>query len=166
MNRIHLVEHLNVEELEGRYRRAKEGVARSQWQMLWLLGQGQSTAQVAAVTGYSVEWVRAIARRYNEGGPGVIGDGRHHNPGQPLKLNKEQQVRLKGILQEAASRGESWTGKQVAEWMSQALGQTVHRQRGWEMLYRLGFTSKTPRPRHAKADEAEQQAFKKTSSPS
>lgn len=164
MNRIHLVEHMKVEELEGRYRQAKDGVGRSQWQMLWLMGQGQTSEQVAAVTGYSVEWVRAIARRYNEGGPKAIGDGRHRNRGQPLKLNREQQVRLKGILQEAVARGDSWTGKQVADWMSEELGQSVHRQRGWEMLYRLGFTSKTPRPRHAKADEAEQQAFKKTSS--
>ena len=55
-------------------------MARSQWQILWLLAQGMPTAQVAQVTGYGVRWIQEIARRYRAG-PEAIGDRRHTNPG-------------------------------------------------------------------------------------
>jgi transposase len=59
--------------------------------------------------------------------------------------------------------GGVWTGPKAAAWMTATLGRHVHPQRGWEMLRRLGWTSKVPRPRHAKADPTAQMAFKKTS---
>ena len=72
--------HLTVTELEQRYRSAGDPVARSQWQILWLLASGMATAEVARVTGYSVRWIQELARRYRED-PDVIGDRRHGNPG-------------------------------------------------------------------------------------
>jgi len=65
---IHLEAHLSVEELGRRYRRATDPVERSRWQMLWLLGQGQTAQQVAAVRGYSAYWIGQIAQRYNRQG--------------------------------------------------------------------------------------------------
>jgi hypothetical protein len=50
---IHLHPHLTVDELERRDRAAKEPTERSWWHMLWLLSQGYTAVQVAAVTGYS-----------------------------------------------------------------------------------------------------------------
>ena len=64
--------HLPIEELQQRYRTAEDPVARSQWQILWLLAQGMPTAQVAQVTGYGVRWIQEIARRYRA--------GRRHTP--------------------------------------------------------------------------------------
>ncbi len=61
--------HLPPADLEARYRGARDPVARSHWQIIWLLTSGRSTTEVAAVTGYSVPWVRQISRRYTEGGP-------------------------------------------------------------------------------------------------
>ncbi len=55
-------------------------VARSQWQILWLLAAALPTAEVAQVTGYAVRWMQEIARRYRAG-PEAIGDHRHTNPG-------------------------------------------------------------------------------------
>jgi hypothetical protein len=52
-----------LDELEQRYRRAEDPVARSQWQIVWLLAGGASSAAVARSTGYSVNWIREIARR-------------------------------------------------------------------------------------------------------
>ena len=63
MRGLHLPPHRAVDALEQRYRRATDPVARSQWQMVWLLAGGMPTAEVARVTGYSVNWVRAIAKR-------------------------------------------------------------------------------------------------------
>ena len=152
--------HLTVTDLEQRYRQAGDPVARSQWQMLWLLAGGMSTAEVARVTGYSVRWVQEIARRYRAG-PEAIGDRRHTNPGAAPLLHGQQQEQLRAALAGPAPDGGIWTCRQVARWMSQTLGRPVSEQRGWEWMRRLGFTPQRPRPRETRADPVAQEAFKK-----
>src|SRR5258706_13664670 len=66
---IHLQPHLSVDELERRYRAAKEPSERTWWQILWLLSQGHTAVAVSAVTGYSAYWIGQIAKRYNTEGP-------------------------------------------------------------------------------------------------
>ncbi len=58
---IHLKPHLEVAELERRYRRAREGVLRTHYQTIWLLAQDQLTREVAAATGYSRTWTACAA---------------------------------------------------------------------------------------------------------
>lgn len=161
MRRLHIPPHLALEELEQRYRRADDPVARSQWQMLWLLTGGMATAEVARVTGYSVNWVREVAKRYREDGPAGVGDRRRGNPGAAPLLDAEQQERLQEALAGPAPGGGLWTSRGVAAWMSQMLGRPVGEQRGWEWMRRLGFTPQRPRPRETRADPAAQDAFKK-----
>src|SRR5258708_23506285 len=72
---IRLHPHLSVDDLERRYRAAKEPNARSWWQILWLLSQGHTAVQIAAVTGYSAYGIGQIAKRYNTEGPAGL-----HNP--------------------------------------------------------------------------------------
>jgi hypothetical protein len=74
-------DHLPVADLEQEYRRARALVARRQWQIVWLVAQGRSTAEVAASTGYAPTWLYQVVRRYNAGGAAGIGDRRHRNPG-------------------------------------------------------------------------------------
>lgn len=158
---MHMPPHLSLDELAQRYRRATDAVARSQWQMVWLLAGGTPTAEVARVTGYSVTWVREIARRYREDGPAGVGDRRHGNPGATPLLDPTQQAALRDALAGSAPRGDLWTCRSVAAWMSEALGRPVSEQRGWEWMRRLGFTPQRPRPRETRADPAAQEAFKK-----
>jgi transposase len=165
MRRLHIPPHLTLDELEQRYRRAKDPVARSQWQMVWLLSSGTPTAEVARVTRYSVNWVREIARRYREDGPAGIGDRRHTNPGAPPLLDAGQQEQLRAALGGPAPHGDLWTCRGVAAWMSAAVGRPVSEQRGWEWMRRLGFTPQRPRSRATRADPAAQEAFKKGDSP-
>jgi len=49
--RLSVQPHLALDELERRYRTAKDPVARRHWQMVWLLAHGRSSDRVAAVTG-------------------------------------------------------------------------------------------------------------------
>ena len=153
--------HLTVAELEQRYRGAEDRVARSQWQILWLLAGGMRTAEVARVTGYGVRWIQEIARRYRDGGPAAVGDRRHGNRGAAPLLDAAQQERLRAALAGPAPNGDLWTCRSVAAWMSAALGRAVSEQRGWEWMRRLGFTPQRPRPRETRADPAAQEAFKK-----
>lgn len=160
--RLKIQPYLDSEALEKRYRNAQDGVERSQWQMIWLLSMGKTRAEVAEVTGYCVEWIRKIVRRYNTGGPAVVGDRRHHNPGQQRLLNAEQEAELLAELDAAAAAGQAWSSVQVAAWMSAKLERPIRQGRGWDTLQRLNFTTKTPRTRHAKADVEEQDLFKKS----
>ena len=163
MNRLKITAHESLEAVEKHYRQAKDGTERTRWQVIWLLAKGEPSERVAEVTGYSLNWVRKLARRYNAEGAEAIGDGRHNNPGKRLKLSSWQQTELTKQLEEAYTKGESWSGVQVASWMTEKLNAYVYPQRGWEMLRRLGFRSKVARPRHSLANQDDQNAFKKRS---
>ena len=152
--------HLPAAELEARYRRARDPVARGHHQIVWLLARGESTAAVAAATGYSVPWVREVARRYRGGGPAALGDRRHANPGAAPLLAPALQAELSAALGGPAPAGGLWTGRKVAAWMAARLGRPVGPVRGWEWLRRLGLTPPRPRPREARADPDAQAAFK------
>jgi transposase len=158
--RLSIEAQLTAKELEQRYRTARDGVERSQWQIIWLLAGGASSQEVAAVTGYSLPWIRELAKRYNARGAEGIGDRRHRNPGHAFLLAAEQQTALVQALEGPSPDGGRWGGPQVAGWIAQVVGHPVPAQRGWEYLRRLGFTPRVPRPRHAKADAAAQQTFK------
>ena len=60
--KIKLEAHLSSEELESRYRGAKDPVERSHFQIIWLINEGKTTTQVMKVTGYSRGWIQQLAR--------------------------------------------------------------------------------------------------------
>lgn len=157
-----LVPHPTVDESEGRYRGSRDAVARSQWQIIWLLAQGKTTATVIEATGYSEGWISVLVGRYNAGGDAGIGDRRHTDPGAAPLLDAAAQEALRLALAEPPTEGGQWTGPKVARWMAGQLGHPVHPQRGWEQLRRVGYTPQVPRPAHPDADLAAQAAFKQT----
>jgi hypothetical protein len=119
---------LSIEQLATRYRESKDVVERSHYQMIWLLAQGQSTAEVARVTGYSVYWVRVLARRYNAQGGSGLSDLRHAHPGRECMLSAAQQAELEQALQAPPADGGLWSGPKVARWMATLLGRSVAAQ--------------------------------------
>lgn len=157
-----LVPHLTVDELEAQYRQSRDPVARSQWQIIWLVAQGQPTPSVIAATGYSEGWISVLVGRYNAGGVEGIGDRRHANPGAAPLLDTEGQEALRLALAALPDDGGQWTGPKVATWMERRLGERVYAQRGWEYLRRVGDTPQVPRPAHPDADLAAQAVFKQT----
>lgn len=162
---LHVAPHLSVEEVAHCYRQAPDPVARSHCQVVWLLSQGQSSAQVAAVSGYCREWVREVRRRYNSSGIEALDDQRHANAGQPPMLDAALCEALSAALRGPAPDGGLWDSAKATTWINQRLGRPVGKVQGWRWLRRLGWTPQHPRPRHAKGDVAAQAAFKKTSSP-
>jgi hypothetical protein len=105
--KLSIQSYLDSDEMEKRYRSATDSVERSHWQILWLLSSGKSSTEVGQVTGYCVDWIRKIVRRYNTGGPAAVGDGRHHNPGQRRLLSVEHDAELLVELDKAAAAGQA-----------------------------------------------------------
>ena len=159
-----LIAHLSTAELGQRYRAARQPIERSHLQIVWLLSQGRSEREVAAVTGYGARWITEIVRRYNAEGAGGLGDQRARNTGARPLLSKEDEKALRDALAEPPADGGLWSGPKVAAWMTARLGRKVWPQRGWDYLQKLGYSSQVPRPQHAKAASAEEQeAFKRGS---
>ena len=162
--RMRLEPHLEVDELERRYRAAKEPHERSWWQILWLLAKGQTATAVAASTGYSRYWIGQLVRRYNAQGPEAMHNRQYTHSHRPaLLLSAEQLAELAEAVRGPAPEGDHWLGRTVAAWMSQKLGRPVSVYLGWAYLVRLDGKRRTPRPRHVQADAEQQAAFKKRS---
>ena len=119
------------------------------------------------VTGYSRGWIQQLARRYNAAGPDALGDRRHRNPGAKERalLTAEQQEELRVALLKPPPDAGMWNSPKVGECIEHRTGKvlTQKKQRGWEYMGKLGNSPKVPRPRHKKANKAEQEAFKKDS---
>ena len=157
-----LAGHLSADEVERRYRTANGAVERTWWQIVWLVSQGQTATAIARSTGFSRGWIGQVVKRYNALGPAGMTDRRRtHSRRQALALSEEQRADLLVAVEGPPPRGDRWTGRLVAEWMSQRLGRPIPRQLGWVYLVRLGGTRRLPRPRHVLADAAQQAAFKK-----
>jgi transposase len=146
---IKLQAHLSSEELENRYRKARDPVLRSHYQILWLISLGKSTTEVMEVTGYSRGWIQQIARRYNSDGADALGDRRHRNPGATDRalLSAQQREELQEALRRPPEDGGMWNSRKVGEWIELSIGRELSskKQRGWEYLKRMGQSPKVPR---------------------
>lgn len=126
--------YLTIEELERRYRQARDAIELTRYQTIWLLAQGRSTKDVSAVVGYTPNSIRRLTRDYNQHGPEVLRNRRRNQLGAPTLLTKWQQAQLAQALQGPAPDGGLWNSRRVAEWMSKLLNRPVGVQRGWEYL--------------------------------
>ncbi len=78
-----IVGHLPVEELEARYRAARDATEARHCQAIRPLAQGRTVLEVAAVLAFVPRWVEQRAARYNAAGPAALGDQRRRNGGPP-----------------------------------------------------------------------------------
>ena len=162
--RIHLAPHLSVNELAQHYKAAASSADARRFHALWLIAQGQTAKHAASVVGLSDKWVRTLVARYNQDGLAGLRDTRADNPGAAALLSPDLQHARFQDLQAPPEEGGIWTGGKVAAWITRQTGISTNPQRGWEYMRRLGFTTQTPRPRHAQAAAPEEQeAWKKSS---
>ncbi len=159
--RAALAAYLTSAELRGRYRACRDAKEGRRWHALWLVSQGRSAAEAAALVGLDASRVRQIVRRYNAEGPTSVADGHRVNPGGPAaRLTAAQQDALRAALAGDPPGGGTWTGPQVATWIDATLARDTPTwpQLGWVYLRRLGQTPQVPRPQHARAATAQEQA--------
>ena len=162
-----IVDHLSVEQLEARYRAARDVTEARHTQAIWLLAQGRTFLEVAEVLAFAPRWVEELAARYNAHGPEALGDQRQRNGRAASLLTEEVLTALAERVRTPPEDGGLWSGAKVAIWMARHLGlEHVHPQRGWEALKRIDWSVQAPRPRHPRAATPEQRAaFKGGSMP-
>src|SRR5918993_5713351 len=154
-----IVEHLPLEELEARYRAARDATEARHFQAIWLLAQGRTFVEVAEVLAFVPRWVQQLAQRYNASGPEALGDQRRRNGRAAGLLTEAVLSALAKRVRTPPEDGGLWSGPKVAAWMARHLGLAkVHPQRGWEALQRIGWSPQAPRPRHARAAGPEERA--------
>ena len=158
--------HLSLAELQAGYRTSGDARLARHYQVIWLLAQGRSCAEVAQLTSLARRWVEQLLARYNQFGPSSLGDRRRGNGAKPTILTPKILDMLRERLKTPPDDGGVWTAKKVAAVIASELGlERVAQQRGWEALRAIGWTIQRPRPRHAKAAGPEGQAEFKKSSP-
>jgi len=162
-----IVDHLAVEELEARYRAARDVCEARHIQAIWWLAQGRSFLEVAEVLAFAPRWVEELAARTNAHGPEALGDQRRRNGRAASLLRDDVLAALTERLRTPPEDGGLWSGAKVAVWMARHLGlERVHPQRGWEALQRIEWSLQAPRPRHPRAATPEQEAaFREGSMP-
>ena len=64
-----VADHLSISELEERFRSAKDPILARHIQVIWLLAQGRTSADVSAVTRFVPRWIEQLLARYNAEGP-------------------------------------------------------------------------------------------------
>ena len=151
--------YLSSAELEARYKTAVDPIGKSHFHALWLLSCGYEVDEVAELLSFSPRWVRALLKRYNEGGAGALGDQRRRNGTKPTILTPDALAALKERIKTPPDDGGLWTGPKNARWLAKFHGvQAVHDQRGWDALIAIGYSIQQPRPRHPAAATGEDRA--------
>ena len=157
--------HLGTVELEGRYETAGDPIAKSHFHALWLLSSGYDVDEVAEILSFSSRWVKALIKRYNEGGPDRLGDQRVNNGTSPTILTREALAGLLERIKAPPDDGGLWSGPKVARWLAKFHSlKSVHDQRGWDALIAIEYSIQQPRPRHpSTATDEDRTALKKNS---
>jgi transposase len=159
----HVGRHLSLEELQAGYRGSGDATLARHYQVIWLLAQGRTCAEVAGLTSFARRWVEQLLERYNAFGPGSLGDRRRRNGATATVLTPEMLEGLRERLKTPPDGGGVWTARKAAVFMAAELGRSVSEQRGWEALRAIGWTIQRPRPQHAEVATLEEQAaFKKS----
>lgn len=159
-----VADHLSVAGLEERFRSCTDATEARHVQTIWLLAKGHGIADVAATVAFGERWVERLLARYNERGPGALGDLRRENGTRARVLVPELLERLRVRLGTPPPGGGVWTSAKAAGWMAGELGlKALAPQRGWEALKAIGWSIQSPRPKHpASATPEERAAFKKS----
>ena len=91
----HCAGHLSVAELQAGYRTSGDTTLARHDQVIWLLAQGRSCAETAALTGFARRWVEQLLARDNAFGPSSLRDRRRGNGAKARLLTPERLDKLR-----------------------------------------------------------------------
>ena len=129
---------------------------------LALVLEGASREEAARAAGMDRQTLRDWVHRYNEEG---LHDRRR--PGPRPRLTPGQEAELEAVVERGPDPDRDgvvrWRRVDLKALIEARFAVRLHERSVGEVLRRLGFSRVSVRPRHPKADEAAQEAFKKAS---
>jgi|SRR3954447_10125425 transposase len=151
-----------AEELAAMLQEARTTTEFQRIQCVWLRAAlGLKATDIAKAVGWRADWVRHVQARYRREGEEALRDkpkgGRRHCH----LTTVEEEVLLASFIQQA-EQGQVAVAQPVRQAYESQLGHPVHHSVIYRALHRQGWRKVQPRPRHPKADAADQEAFKKS----
>ena len=122
---------------------------------------GSSAAQIAQLLGWSTATVHVMHSRWGKEGDSVF-DVRERGGRRNQYFSAEQEQQLLAPFAERAQAGGMLTVIEIQQAYERALGVAVAPSTVYRLLDRHGWRKVVPRPKHPKANEVAQAAFKKT----
>jgi transposase len=148
----------DAETLGELYEHERVVVVRTRLHALWLLRQGYSLRQTSTLLRVHYVTLQQWVAWYRQGG---LAELRRHlpgnTPGARAWLSTEQQA----ALARAAATGQFRTAQQAVDWVATQFGIHYSRWGMYQLLRRLRYKHKVPRPLSERADLATQEAWKK-----
>jgi len=120
----------------------------------------KTAEQIGEMTLYSIQQVKAIHKKYRDGGLEALVDNRGGRYRQNLTIDQEREL-LKPFEEQGKS-GSMIVANKVKKAYEQKIGKEVPESTIYRMLARHGFRKIVPYRRHKKADRQAQEIFKKT----
>lgn len=156
-----IADHLSLEEIRLRRRKSRCVIEQQRWSAIHLLAQGESVRRISETLDRSTKWIRDVLKRYNEGGPDALVDGRRHNRRERLLSERQHRAVFEVVQHEEPPGGGAWTSEKLREWLREREGVEISSATAKRTFHRAGLSRQTPRPTHDDADPDAQQAFKK-----
>src|SRR4051795_5741763 len=156
---------LGAVELRREARRCRDTAASRRMLALALVLEGASRETAARCAGMDRQTLRDWVHRYNAEGLAGLHDRRR--PGPRPRLSPEQEAELVTAVERGPDPDRDgvvrWRRADLRALIEARFSVRLHERSVGKVLRRLGFTRVSVRPRHPKADEAAQEAFKKAS---
>jgi transposase len=156
---------LGAAELRREAGRCRDARAARRMLALALVLEGGSRAEAARAAGMDRQTLRDWVHRYNAEGLAGLSDRRR--PGPRPRLSPEQEAELVTAVEQGPDPDRDgvvrWRRVDLRALIEARFAVRLHERSVGKVLRRLGFARLSVRPRHPKADEAAQEAFKKAS---
>jgi transposase len=149
-------------ELREAYRRERDAEVRPRLQALWLVREGRSLREVAALVGVHYVTLQRWVAWYRAGGLAEV--RRHKNGGRQGRAPFLAPGRV-GAFAARARQGAFRTAEDARAWLRAELGVAYTRGGIYSLLARLGWKPKRPRPQAMTTSAEVQEAWKRGGSP-
>ena len=152
-------------ELRREAARCRDARAARRMLALALVLEGSSREEAARAAGMDRQTLRDWVHRYNAEGLAGLRD--RPRSGRKPRLTAEQEAELVTAVERGPDPDRDgvvrWRRVDLEALIEARYGVALHERSVGEVLRRLGFARLSVRPKHPKADEAAQEAFKKAS---
>jgi len=126
------------------------------------VGSGENVKTVSSVLQVTRQCVSRWIVRYRSAGIEGLHDSPKGHRRALLSVDARAEI-TEWITKSVDSEGKPihWTIERLRSAIAARFGVGLSRTRVWQVLHAWGFRQKVPRPRHAAADKAKQEDFKK-----